>query len=178
MKEKFHIFAKLIRKQAILLFMLTVIVVLFFMSMNRSTVYASEQVANVCCEVSVVNGEEREIVSTDMQAVSNLESASINFSDVNMNLNNNSKLEFNYTIENVTNENCSFNLELKKNKIENFKIEYYIGNDFNGDLTSCNCVLEPLSVVEIKVVAYVDSVYYDAYLNGSVELTFECVGEI
>lgn len=177
MKERIHIIAKLIRKQAVLLFMLSAILVLFFVVMNRPKVYASEQVANVKCEVSVVNGENRELLASDTQAVSNLESAEIDFSDINAELNKNSKLEFVYTIENVTGSDCVYNLALNKNQIENFKIEYYIGNDFNGDLTSVNYVLAPLSVVEVKVVAYVDSVYCDAYLSGSLELTFECVGE-
>lgn len=178
MKEKVNIIMKLIRKQAILLLTLTAIMVLFFVVVNRPKVYASEQVATVKCDVSVVDGEKQELIASNTQAISNLESTMINFDDINVSLNKNSKLEFKYTIENVTNAECVYNLSLKKDRIENFKIEYYIGNDFNGDLETLNYVLAPLSIVEVKVVAYVDSVYCDACLSGSIELTFECVGEI
>ncbi len=177
MKEKKYIIAKLIRKQVVLLLLLTAIMILFFISFNRPKVYASEQIANVKCDVYIVNGEEYELIATDTQAISGLESSKINFTDIDVALTANSKLEFMYTIENITNEDCVYTLELNKDKIENFKIEYYIGNDFNGDLTSCNYVLAPLSVVEVKVVAYVDNVYCDANLSGSLELTFECVGD-
>ena len=178
MKEKSYIITKLLKKQAPLIIFAVLMVLFLINFINRPDVYASEQIANVTCDVCVINGDKVKQISSDNQAISNLESSEINFSDVNVKLGAKSKLEFTYVIKNVRAEDCSFSLILNKNIIENFKIEYYVDNTFNGDLIQFDHVLTSLEKVEIKVVVYVDKVACDACLNGSLEIMFECVGEI
>ena len=155
MKEKIYIIAKLIKKQAVLLFLLSAILILFFVNVNKSKVYASEIIANVKCDICVVNGETCELIESDTQAISNLESAVIDFSDVNVELDENEKLDYIKTIvcdgktstaisniyyiniANVSkNDNVSVmdrqyslnNYDNKYKKTENTSVEYYFEN--------------------------------------------------
>lgn len=177
MKDCKYILSKVFKKQTIPLFLLTVLMVLFFASLfNGPVVYASEQIASVKCDVLCVEGENQKLIATDSQIISDLDVSEINFSDIDVKLNARSKLEFVYLIENITNENRSFKLELKDYNISNFKIEYFIDGDFVGELTTLSHVLLAGENVQIKVVAYVDKITCDASLSGALELTFESVG--
>lgn len=178
MKEFKCILSKLFKKQTIPLLLLTMLMVLFFVNLfNRPVAYASEQMAFVRCDVFVLDDDVQEVIATDNQIVSNFGVSEIDFSDINVELNAHSKLEFVYSIENITTKNCSFNLKLNDDNIQNIKIEYFIDDCFVGDLTKFDYVLATAESVEIKVVAYVDNVTCNASLNGNLALTFESVGE-
>ena len=177
MKEKIYIVTKFIKKQAIPLLLISMAMVLFFVNfLNRPVAYASEQIASVRCDVCLVDGENVKMVSSDAQLISSLESSVIDFSDINVEIGARSKLEFNYYIENISSGEVNYGLTLNENLIKNFKIEFYVNNVLNGDLTNFNSSIESLDMVEIKVVVYVDNILSDAMLNGSLNLTFESVG--
>ena len=177
MKEKSYIILKLIKKQALPFLLLSLMMALFFVNfLNKPIVHASEQIVNVKCDVSLINGESKELISADEQAISDLESSVINFSDINVKLRAKSKLEFVYLIDNINDDDCTVNLILNKNLIENLKIEYYVDNNLIGDLTNYSSVLKSWESIEVRVLIYVENVARDANLNGSLELTFESIG--
>ena len=177
MKEKGYILAKIFKKHVVALMLFTVLLVLFLVNVfNKQDVYAAEMVANVKCDVFLVNGENRTIISSKVQNISNLDDSIINFSDVDVELDRFSKLEFDYEVENINRSSGTFIFGLKENVIENFVIEYYLNDNFCGDLTETYINLESFEVAKIKVVVYVENMARDAVLNGSLGLTFESVG--
>ncbi len=178
MKENKYILTKIFKKHTIALLLTIVLLVLCLVSVfNRADVYAAELVANVKYDVFVVNGEEKEIVNADVKTISNLDQAIINFGDINVELDRFSKLEFVYELENINVGNTNFVLSLNESFIENFRIEYYLNDEFCGDLTQIYGTIKTMETVNIKVVVYVENIACDAALNGSLELTFESVGE-
>ena len=173
MRDFKFIVSKLFKKQFILLALVTMLTTLFMINIaNRSDVRASEQLASVECDVFIVDDEKSNLIATDIHIVSNADVSEINFNDVIVKLNSHSKLEFVYLIENITSKDCVFGLELKNENIQNFKVEYYIDDNFVGDLTKFNHIVSISDVVEIRVVIYVDDVGADANLAGALELSF------
>ena len=139
---------------------------------NKPVVYASEQIALVECVASVQDGENKNVLSKDVKIFSDSDNSSLNFCDVDVELNSTSKLEYVYNISNISDDDCLVNLSLSKNSLENFKVEYYIDDNFVGDLTKFNHIVSISDVVEIRVVIYVDDVGADANLAGALELSF------
>lgn len=177
MKEKFYIAKKIIHKQAIPLLLFSVLVLIVFVSVfGGRNAYASEQIAKVQCDVYVVNAE-KQLVTSNLQFVSNLDSAVIELDDIDVEMDKHSKLEINYSVENITDRDFNFVLKLNEDEIENFKIEYYINNEFAGDLSNFTCVVEAFNTMDVKVELFVNDTLLDAYLSGSLELNFEFVGE-
>ena len=173
MRDFKFILSKIFKKQFILLALVTMLTTLFVVNIvNRSNVRASEQLASVKCDVFVVEGKTANLIATDVYIVSDLDVSEIGFGDVNVKLEKNSKLEFVYSIENITNKECVFGLELRDENIQNFKIEYYIDDNFVGDLTKFDYVLATSEFVEIRVVVYVENLCSDANVVGALELSF------
>ncbi len=178
MNDKNFILTKIFKKHTIALLLMLVLMVLFFLNVfNKPVVYASEQIARVQCDVVLVNGEGKELISSDIHGVSNLDSSVIDFSNIDIELQRKSKLEINYEIMNIYSSNCNFALNLKENMIENIIVEYYANDNYCGELTKAEFVVQTKEIINIKVVVFVDQPSCDAILNGSLELTFECVGE-
>ena len=178
MKDKGYIVRKLFKKHTMAIMLFTLLVVMFFVNfINRPNVFASEQVANVACDVCVVNGDKTELVCSDKQMITSSENSMIDFSDVNVQLKAKSTLEFNYSIENITEEEKVFSLVLNRDFIKNFKIEYYVDDTLGGELDKFDYVLGALETVDIKVVVSIESIINDAFLNGSLEVKFESIGD-
>ena len=176
MRDFKFIVSKLFKKQFVLLLLVTMVMSLFLINVvNKSSVRASEQLASVKCDVYLIDGQEVDLISTDLHIVSDLDVSEIDFGDVDVKFNASSKIEFVYSIENITNKDCLFGIKLVDNNIQNFKIEYYVDGNLIGDLTSYNHILSTTEIAEIRVVIYVDNVCADANLEGALELSFEGV---
>lgn len=171
MKEKIYILSKLFKKQTIPLFLLTALMVLFFLNVfSRPAVYAKQQLAKMQYEVAVLNGEEKQIVSRNAKTISNLEKSIISFDDIDVKLSAKSKIEFCYIIENITEENCLVNLKLNDEKIENFVFEWYVNDVFVGETIKIRETIKPLSLLKVTIVAYIENPCCDAILNGTIDL--------
>ena len=178
MKDRYYILTKLLKKQTMALILFSVLMVLFFVALfNRPVAYASEQIAVVSCEVSLVNDDHRVLLAKDIETISNLEESEISFSDIDVKLERNSKIEFDYIITNISNSNCAVNLSLNDKNIENFVVEYYVNDEFCGELIKLESCVESMENINIKVVVYVENPRCDAVLGGSLELIFRSVGD-
>ena len=177
MRDNKYILAKVFKKQTIALMLFSVLVVLFLINLfNRPVAYASEQIANVKCDVIVACEDEVNIISSNTQTFSYLDESVINFDDINVDLERDERLEIVYDVININNDNYSFVLKLVDEDIQNFIIKFYLNDELCEGLTEKNVVLKSMETAEFKVVIYVEDYLNDAALNGSLELSFECVG--
>ena len=173
MKEKTYIITRLITKSLLPLLLFIVSMVSFFVNLiNRPVAYASEYVANVECSVNLVNGKNVENLSFDRKLISSLDDCFISFSDIDVKLDKNSRIEIDYVIENIMNYEQRFNIEFSKKQLKNFNVDYSInGGNFNClDKLYQNILAE--EVVQIKVVISIADVKQNAALGGDLKLTF------
>lgn len=142
---------------------------------NKPFVYASEQIALVECVASVQDGENINVLSKDAKIFSDSDNSSLNFCDVDVELNSTSKLEYVYNISNISNDDCLVNLSLSKNSLENFKVEYFV-NDMFGNLDNFNCTVKKDCEVEVKVIVSIDNIAKNAVLDGCININVSNVG--
>ena len=101
MKDFKFILSKLIKKQMIpLLFITALMIMIPVFVVNRSDVYASEQLARVSLDVNLV-GENVTNIASDKAILSDFETSNINLSNICVELDRDSRIECLYRVENL-----------------------------------------------------------------------------
>ena len=178
MHDKSYIFSKLIKQHLIpILFLVMGMILLFVNFFNRPVAYASEIVAKVECGVYFVDGNNVETISKDFKMISSIDEAVVEFSNINVQMNSNSRIEIKYVIENISNDVQTLSLDLEKLTMQNFKIEYSLSDSVLNEFSSVNHTLIVGDVVNIKIVISIDDKRKDASLDGCLKLNINSIGE-
>lgn len=176
MKDFKFILSKLIKKQMIpLLFITALMIMIPVFVVNRSDVYASEQLARVSLDVNLV-GENVTNIASDKAILSDFETSNINLSNICVELDYNSRIECLYRVDNLCENDCLISVNLKNAYLDNILVEYEIGEEV-GTLNSLGYNLSAGESVEIKIIISIENVAKDAALSGELCLTLCDMGE-
>ena len=141
---------------------------------NKQDVYAKEQIAIVNCCVNLVEDENKELITEDVKMFSNLDTSSMNFGDVNVKINARSRIEYVYSVNNISSSDCVFALNLEKEKLENFKVEYFVDED-NSSSTETALKVKSGKTAKFTVVVSIENVSKNAVLDGSLNISIKKV---
>lgn len=173
MNEKAYIAIKLIKKHAIPLLFLMVGMALFFISTyGKLSVYAHNQSLHVNRDVILFENSNPQILKSESWLSNSSENNSLSFSDMNLNLKSNSRLQIEYAIQNLSESKSEISLNLSELKIENFKIICYINNEIVEGNSFIFHSLEARDFVKIQIVLEIDDIHQNAVLDGEIGLTF------
>lgn len=176
MKDLHYITIKLLKKHTIPLMLLLVAMVLFFVnSFNRPIALAQEQIANVYFSVNVCNDSVIDNICSNNITVSNGKQTSVNFGEVDVNLKANTCVEIIYVIENIRNGKNLVTFNLNEENLINFKVDFFINNEFFGDLKTFDYTINKQDILKIKIVLSIVDVSQNACLNGGLNMIIHCL---
>ena len=177
-KERLFIYLKAAKKVAVP-FMLIVcaFTYIFVAYFTNSNAYATEQVANVSYNVSLINNEVAETVSEGGLILTNDETADIELGDVDVIFSARSRLEFDYLIENLVDSDCLFTLNLTEKNLQNMLVQYQVEENI-GVLSTADFNIKAGESLKVKVIISIDNLAKDAVLDGVVGLTMVNLGGV
>ena len=176
-KENLFIISKIIKHHAIPIAVMLIAITLFFVNFFRPDgVFASVPVIEVEMNIVHINKESQEVLQQSQTTLSYNESAASGLNSVNVNFTSTSKLEFNYKLKNITDNDCLINIQVNKNSLENLLIKYYI-KDESGLLTNYSSNIKSGEELEIKIVVSIENLARNASFDGDIMLTIASLGE-